>query len=371
MIDLNGNSKEQSDSVPGISCNPLSDAFSAVDYLKHRTPLYQVNTINIDDMYSRKGELSTAHFVVGDWRFRVLVYPFGVDNPSYSLCNNSYMSVYLHYLGRADDRVLPTERIVAEFRCTIHSCLGSQHDLYQELQHKFAVGDKTKFLSGFSHFLPLSLLFRTPFYLFPDPNAAEKESASKDGDAPNANGATKRNMAILKTELWIFPPLDWHRKKAAPKEPIYIDLLDDSDDDEAAKNGTAGGSKATDTANANGSGNGNANGNGNGNGHRPPSSSTGPPVVAGGGAISMAMTLEMPSMPTLERDENTNLVIEQDVAEKEGAGDKENEENSANIADRGGAEDGGKGNAHSASEKEDDAANGHKEAAEDEDEMTD
>ena len=172
-----------------------------------------------------------AHFVVGDWRFRVLVYPFGVDNPTYSLCNNSYMSVYLHYLGRADDRVIPSERIVAEFRCTIHSCLGSQHDLYQELQHKFAVGEKSQFLAGFSHFLPLSLLFRTPFYLFPDPNAvsAEKEKTNSKDTEPESDGnpsdrgkATKRNMAILKTELWIFPPLHWHKKKAPvpPKEVL-------------------------------------------------------------------------------------------------------------------------------------------------------
>jgi len=93
VIDLNNNSANNSGmtssavSTPALtaSCNPLSDQFCAVDYLKHRTPLYQVNTINIDNIYTRKGELSTAHFVVGDWKFRVLVYPFGVDNPSYSL----------------------------------------------------------------------------------------------------------------------------------------------------------------------------------------------------------------------------------------------------------------------------------------------
>merc|ERR1712228_611055 len=77
------------------SANPLSSAFCAVDYLKHRTPLYQVNTINIDNINDRRGELSTAQFVVGDWKFRVLVYPFGVDNVDCSLMNNQFMSVYL------------------------------------------------------------------------------------------------------------------------------------------------------------------------------------------------------------------------------------------------------------------------------------
>eukprot|EP01083_Nonionella_stella_P108787 316660_1 len=42
----------------------------------------------------------------------------------------------------------------------------------------------------------------------------------------------KRNMAILKTELWVFPPLNWTKAKATPKSPIYIDLLDDDDDEE-------------------------------------------------------------------------------------------------------------------------------------------
>lgn len=60
-LDINGAKKSTEPvPVPGNSCNPLSSSFSAVDYLKHRTPLYQVNTINIDDMYSRKGELSTV-----------------------------------------------------------------------------------------------------------------------------------------------------------------------------------------------------------------------------------------------------------------------------------------------------------------------
>eukprot|EP01083_Nonionella_stella_P268004 905663_1 len=246
----------------GESCNPLSDNFCAVDYLAHRTPLYQVNTINIDKIYQRKGELSTAHFVVGDWKFRVLVYPFGVDNPSYSLMNNSYLSVYLHYLGRADGNKKVDEQIQTEFRCTIHSCLGSQQDLYQELQHKFSIKSKDSFLSGFKNFLPLSLLFRTPFYLFPDPNQSKKEKGKKDKEKAANNAAEetdkertekkdkekenqnvqaadktkksepKRNMAILKTELWVFPPLNWTKAKATPKSPIYIDLLDDDDDEE-------------------------------------------------------------------------------------------------------------------------------------------
>jgi len=174
--------------------------------------------------------------------------PFGVDNPSYSLMNNSYMSVYLHYLGRTDNAQIPTEKIQTEFRCTIHSCLGSQQDLYQELQHKFCIGNKQNFLSGFKNFLPLSLLFRTPFYLFPDnktsPNAAtqseEKTATQNQENKDNENNEKqqqqpqKRNMAILKTELWIFPPLDWKKTKPAPKSPIYIDLLDDSDDDDLA-----------------------------------------------------------------------------------------------------------------------------------------
>eukprot|EP01084_Bolivina_argentea_P138066 243159_1 len=167
--------------------NPLSDNFNAVDYLKHRTPLYQVNTINIDNIYERKGELSTAHFVVGDWKFRVLVYPFGIDNPSYSLMNNSYMSVYLHYLGRNDKKTDKNEKIQTEFRCTIHSCLGSQQDLYQELQHKFCIDHKDNFLSGFKNFLPLSLLFRTPFYLFPDPNDINNNKNNQTNNNNNNN----------------------------------------------------------------------------------------------------------------------------------------------------------------------------------------
>merc|ERR1712176_984610 len=239
------------------SVNPLSLSFNAVDYLKHRTPLYQVNTINIDNIHERRGELSTAQFVVGDWKFRVLVYPFGVDNVDCTMMNNQYMSVYLHYLGRTDERELCDEQIQTEFRCTIHSCLGSQQDMFQELQHKFGIAKKEKFLSGFKQFLPLPLLLRTPFYMFPDPKQQQKEKQKKkkkkkksdDGDETNEAVATedelmkdkqaKRNMVILKTELWIFPPLDWKKSKAAPKSPIYIDLLDDDSDEEEAKNDAA------------------------------------------------------------------------------------------------------------------------------------
>merc|ERR1712038_2217272 len=99
------------------------------------------------------------------------------------------MSVYLHYLGRCDDKKIKDEKIQTEFRCTIHSCLGSQQDLYQELQHKFSIGLKNDFLSGFKNFLPLSLLFRTPFYLFPDPN----DKTPTTPTTANANAADKNN----------------------------------------------------------------------------------------------------------------------------------------------------------------------------------
>merc|ERR1712129_2116 len=115
---------------------------------------------------------------------------------------------------------------------------------------------KEKFLSGFKQFLPLPLLLRTPFYMFPDPKQQQKEKQKKkkkkkkcDDDETNEAVATedelmkdkqaKRNMVILKTELWIFPPLDWKKSKAAPKSPIYIDLLDDDSDEEEAKNDDA------------------------------------------------------------------------------------------------------------------------------------
>merc|ERR1712003_484385 len=113
------------------------------------------------------------------------------------------MSVYLHYLGRIDDKELIDEYIQTEFRCTIHSCLGSQQDLYQELQHKFCIVKKEQFLSGFKKFLPLSLLFRTPFYLFPDPKSKNEQSNdSEDGgdEGDESDKLPKRNMVILKTE---------------------------------------------------------------------------------------------------------------------------------------------------------------------------
>merc|ERR1712228_270811 len=169
----------------------------------------------------------------------VLVYPFGVDNVDCSLMNNQFMSVYLHYLGRTDDKEIVDEEIQTEFRCTIHSCLGSQQDLYQELQHKFCILKKEKFLSGFKKFLPLSLLFRTPFYLFPDPKNKKNKKQNNDNDDDDDDKeqeTTKRNMVILKTELWIFPPLDWKKTKTAPKSPIYIDLLDDDSDDNEEQN---------------------------------------------------------------------------------------------------------------------------------------
>merc|ERR1712228_432270 len=82
----------------------------------------------------------------------------------------------------------------------------------------------------------------TPFYLFPDPKNKNKKKQNKDNDENDNDDdkeqeeTTKRNMVILKTELWIFPPLDWKKTKTAPKSPIYIDLLDDDSDDNEEQN---------------------------------------------------------------------------------------------------------------------------------------
>jgi len=242
---------------------------------------------------------------------------------------------------------MPEERIQTEFRCTIHSCLGSQQDLYQELQHKFGIGSKENYLCGFKNFLPLSLLFRTPFYLFPDPTdktaaAAAATTANStpaaQTDASNSNSeqtpndsanpaapAPKRNMAILKTELWIFPPLDWTKSKPPPKSPIYIDLLDDTDDD-------AGDNAANTDKTPNGNGSTTTS---NGDVAKENNVANGKKKAADAAKIIQVIpnndAVDLNAMPTLERDDNSKAeenAAKNTNAEKEDAGTCRKEENS-------------------------------------------
>merc|ERR1719336_1233847 len=113
----------------------------------------QVNTINISDIYRRKGELATAFFKVGGSQWRILVYVFGKNQ-------SEGMSVYLHHFRRLPSA--PGNGVETEFRCTIqHSQDRSKHHA-RELRHRFT-GERP--ICGFDIFIPLQDLYNCN-YLF-------------------------------------------------------------------------------------------------------------------------------------------------------------------------------------------------------------
>src|SRR5204862_30019 len=76
--------------------------------------------------------------------------------------NNTFLSIYLQYLGRVDSIVKNDEIIPVAFRCTIYSLFEHKYDIFQQLQYLYSLS-KTSY--GFDAFIPCSILFRTPFYL--------------------------------------------------------------------------------------------------------------------------------------------------------------------------------------------------------------
>ena len=171
-------------------------------------PFYQKNRINIDNIYQRPNELASSIFVVGFWKWQIIIYLFGNEFDSNKInfsdaneINKRNMSVYVKFLGpinsnndNNNNSIDFNENIETEFRCTILSTLGDHANIYMEFQHIFSVNNPIK---GFANFIPCQLLFNNSYYLF---------APQKDDNINNNNN--KPNVAMLKTEIWVFPPLN-------------------------------------------------------------------------------------------------------------------------------------------------------------------